>query len=72
MKAPVELSDDEVEHLASRASELGDTDVESLCDDALAGLRPSSELVGWINQSDDYKVWMERGSNLGFVSRSEV
>lgn len=64
------MNDVELEHAATRASELGDTATEALCDLALAGGEPF--LVHDAIEADRrYEGWMSLGRERGFESRGQ-
>lgn len=64
-----EWTEIEIEHLALRAAEVGDTATESLCDDALGGRVDAAVVANLARSERDYTAWMERGAELGWRSR---
>lgn len=59
-----------VEHVARYAAERGDSELESLCDSALAGETDEQVVLAAIRDDDELAVWVERGLNTGWVTRS--
>lgn len=64
------MDDQQLEHLARCAAEWADTEVEGLCDDALAGHTDSAILEQIVLESERYTDWMERGRSRGWEARS--
>jgi len=58
-----------VEHVATYAAERGDTELEQLCDDVLAGLTEESLLIAVVSGDPDLQEAVERGRNVGWRSR---
>lgn len=58
------------EHVARRAAELGDLETEQLCDAVLAGAELEESVIDLLDRDDRYRAWVERGTNLGWESRS--
>jgi hypothetical protein len=59
----------QIEHIAARAAELGDSEMESLCDDAISG-STSAEIVTCAAHGDErYVEWISRGMMLGWEVR---
>lgn len=61
-----------VEHVATYAAERGDTELEQLCDDVLAGLTEESLLLAVVSGDPDLQDAVERGRNAGWRSRRGV
>lgn len=61
-----------IEHMAVWAAEVGDTVLEARCDNALAGNECEYALLDWAKEHDRLALHMERGLNLGWMSRLEV
>lgn len=59
----------QIEHLAVCASEWGDTETESLCDEALDDPEMAPLLLSVVELSHRYQDWMERGRARGWESR---
>jgi len=57
------------EHVATYAAERGDTELEQLCDDVLAGLTEESLLLAVVGGDPDLQEAVERGRNAGWRSR---
>ncbi len=63
------LDPEQVEHVARHAAEAGDVEIESLCDDVLAGSTDSCILVDMIDCDPNVRAWMERGERDGWRAR---
>lgn len=61
-----------VEHVATYAAERGDTELEQLCDDVLAGLTEESLLLAVVSGDPDLQDAVERGRNAGWRSRRGI
>jgi hypothetical protein len=68
MKTP-HLTEEQTEHAARLAAELGDSTFEKVCDEVLSGETSDSFLIGMIQNDHRYADWMERGRNLGWQVR---
>lgn len=63
------LDQAQLEHVAAFAAELGDTETESLCDDALAGKTSADLVTCAVHEDERYTEWMERGRLWGWEAR---
>jgi hypothetical protein len=52
--------EDDSQHVAQLASELGDSAVEALCDAVIAGDQPEELLIELVDADDRYRRWMDR------------
>lgn len=59
----------QIEHVAVKAAELGDTELESMCDDALAGTSSPDLVTSAAHEDERYTEWMERGRLWGWEVR---
>lgn len=60
------------EHVATYAAERGDTELEQLCDDVLAGLTEEALLLAVVSGDPEVQEAVERGRNAGWRSRRGV
>ena len=67
----VELTSEQIEHVAVRAAELRDAVLESACDGALQGNAVDRDTVrGFVDRDVDLQTWLARGFALGYRKRS--
>lgn len=59
----------QIEHAAVLASQLGDTETESVLDDALAGVTSAEAATAMVHEDERYTEWMERGRLWGWETR---
>jgi hypothetical protein len=59
----------QIEHVAVQAALLGDTEVEGMCDEALAGMTDAELLTAAVHEDERYTEWMERGRLWGWEVR---
>jgi hypothetical protein len=59
----------QIEHVATKAAELGDTEMEQLCDDALAGATSADIVTCAVHEDERYVEWMARGLARGWEVR---
>ena len=64
------INNEQIEHVARRAAELGDTEVEGLCDSVLAGDTEAQLVANIVAEDDRYAEWMQRGEAQGWEVRS--
>ena len=59
----------QLEHAAVLASQLGETEMESVLDDALAGATSAESATAMVHEDERYADWMERGRLWGWETR---
>jgi hypothetical protein len=59
----------QIEHVATKAAELGDTEIEKLCDDALAGATSADIVTCAVHEDERYVEWIDRGMAWGWEVR---
>lgn len=64
------IDDQMVEHLAIHFAELGDTELERMCDEVLAGQTDDVLLLGIIKHDSSMQEWLAAGRNLGWKARA--
>jgi len=71
----VELSPEQIEHIAVRAAELGDSELEMACNGAM-GIHQNNRFFGirvvrdTISNNSNMQEWLELGRNIGYWRRS--
>lgn len=62
--------EEQTEHLARLAAEIGDAGLERTCDEVHAGETSADVLVQLVEFDDRLRGWMDFGGHLGWMTRA--